>query len=122
MALERLPLDPERRWRIYQLIATASAGSIVSVATAGLGGFQAGVLGSVLTQTNYGFAFTAYDPYSADPLVFVFVALIAWCWFDDRWRLAALAGLVGIFAKETVALVSASCAFAALAGHRNTRR
>ena len=123
MLLERIPVDAERRWRWYQALATSVAGSISTLAILHVVGSPlAAIVGAVLVQTSYGFTFTAYDPYTADPMVFVFAAAIAWCWFADRWVLALLFGLVGIFAKETVALVSASCLLAALAGRRRTWR
>lgn len=50
--------------------------------------------------------------------MFVIAAAMAWCWTADRWRLAWILGTVGVFAKETVALVAVSCALAALADRR----
>jgi hypothetical protein len=122
LALERIPIDPEPRWRLYQLTATITAGSITSLLTAAVvGGRGPAVLAAVLAQTTYGFSFTAYDPYTADPWVFVMAAAIAWCWVADRWLIALVAGMIGIFAKETVALVSLSCLLAAMLGrHRVT--
>ena len=115
LALERIPVDSELRWRWYQVAATAAAGTITSLMTATIGrSLGAGITASVLVQTSYGFSFTAYDPYTADPLAFVFAAAIAWWWLEDRWRSALAAGLVGIFAKETVAVAALSCALAAL--------
>jgi hypothetical protein len=123
MALERVPVDPETRWRWYQAAAAATAGSIVSLTTFGIARVPGpALIAAVLVQTSYGFSFTAYDPYTADPMVFVMAALIAWCWFTDRWGLALLAGIVGIFVKETVALVSVTCALAALTRSRPTWR
>ena len=87
-----------------------------------ISGVGAGVLAAVIAQASYGFSFTAYDPYSADPLVFVFAAIIAWCWVEDRWRAALVAGLIGIFAKETVALVSLSCVMAAAINRERATR
>jgi hypothetical protein len=121
MVLARIPLEPERRWRWYQVAATAAAGSITAATTSRLaGGLGAGVIASLLVQTTYGFSFTAYDPYTADPLVFVFAAALAWCAIADRWLLALGIGLAGVFVKETVALVSVSCALAALGRDRPT--
>jgi hypothetical protein len=123
VVLEQIAVDPETRWRWYQAIATAAAGTVTSLATWQFaGGPGAAIIAGVLAQTGYGFSFTAYDPYTADPLVFVFAAAIAWCWFADRWRLALVLGLAGIFVKETVALVSAACLLAALARRRPTWR
>jgi hypothetical protein len=121
--LEPIPVDPETRWRWYQASANAVAGTLTSLATFHVaGGISAAIAAAILAQTNYGFSFTAYDPYTADPLVFVFAAAIAWCWFADRWRLALALGLAGIFAKETVALVSAACLLAALGRDRASWR
>jgi hypothetical protein len=121
MALERIPMDSEPRWRWYQVAATAAAGSMTAAMTSRVaGGLGAGVIASLLVQTTYGFSFTAYDPYTADPLVFVFAAALAWCAIADRWVLALGLGLVGVFAKETVALVSLTCALAALGRDRPT--
>ena len=113
--LEQLPMETDGRWRAYQVVSVATAGTLTSVLTSSVtGNVYAGVLAAILVQSAYGFSFTAYDPFSADPLVFVFASLIAWCWVADRWRPALTAGLVGIFAKETVMLVSGACALAAL--------
>jgi len=113
--LELIPVDSEVRWRGYRWAATTAAGSIIAVTVASITSAPAaGVAAAVLTQASYGFAFTAYDPFSADPAVFVFVAAMAWCWMRGRWALALALGLVGMFAKETVALMSASLAVAAL--------
>lgn len=121
--LEQIPLDAERRWRWHQAAAAAAAGSLTTLATWRFaGGTNAAIMAAVLVQGSYGFSFTAYDPYTADPLVFVVAAAIAWCWLADKWRLALALGLAGIFVKETVALVSASCLLAALARDRATWR
>ncbi len=114
--LEQIPVTPEPRWRAFQLTANTVAGTIVSLTTAAMtNGLPGAAIAAILVQSSYGFAFTAYDPYTADPLVFMLSATLAWCWFGNRWRLALALGLIGIFAKETVALVSASTALAALA-------
>lgn len=113
--LARIPVEPEVRWRGYQLGANTLAGTIVA-ATAGAtsGGWAATAIAAVLTQTSFGFAFTAVDPFTADPMVFVISAVITLCWLTNRPAAAFAAGLVGVFAKETVALTSAAAALAAL--------
>lgn len=117
--LEQIPVGSERRWRGYQLAANTIAGSIVAVTTAGLAnGLPAAAIASILVQTSFGFTFTAYDPYTADPMVFVIAAAMAWCWMANRAFAALALGLVGVFAKETVALVSAATALAALVNRR----
>ena len=103
-----LPIDADTSWRVYQVTANTAAGVILAGLT------TAPVLASVMIQTSYGFTFTAYDPYAADPLVFVFAALLIWCWHNDRVRLAIGLAAIGIFAKETVALVAGALAIAAL--------
>ncbi len=89
--------------------------SILAITTAGLAnGLPAAVLASLMVQMSFGFAFTAYDPYSAEPLLFVFSALLTWCWLANRPLTALGLALVGVFVKETVALVSGAAALAAM--------
>lgn len=115
VVLEQIPVESERRWRGFQVSANTVAGTLLSITTGAMtNGLPGAAIAAILVQSSYGFAFTAYDPYTADPLVFVFSATLAWCWFANRWLLALAVGLVGIFAKETVALVSAATALAAL--------
>lgn len=115
VVLEQVPADPDLRWRVYRWTATAVAGTVVALTAASpSGSLHAAIAASILTQASYGFAFTAYDPYSADPAVFLTLALLAWCWLRDRWGIALALALVGIFAKETVALMSVATALAAL--------
>jgi hypothetical protein len=122
LALARLPGDAESNWRGSEVLGTATAGVFVSVAVFAFGGLTAAIIAAVLAQTSYGFAFTAYDPYTADPWVFAFAAAIAWCWFVDRPRIAWALGTVGVFAKETVALVTLACVIAAWTDDRARRR
>lgn len=123
VALERIPMDPDRRWRVFRVAATSVAGSLLALTTAQLGnGWPAAALASLMVQSSFGFAFTAYDPYSADPFVFVISAVITWCWLTNRIAGAFAAGMIGVFAKETVALVSAATALAALAARQREHR
>lgn len=121
--LEQVPLEPRLRWRVYQVTANAAAGTLLAVATASLTMPPgAPALASVIAQMSYGFTFTAYDPYTADPLVFVASALLALCWIRN-WPVAALVvGVIGVFAKETVALVAAAAALAALLDRQRPHR
>lgn len=113
--LAQIPIEPGVRWRSYQLFSNSLAGVIVAmIASRVSGAWAAPVIASILTQTSFGFAFTAYDPYTADPLVFVISATIALCWLTNQPIVALAIGLVGVFAKETVALTSAATALAAL--------
>jgi hypothetical protein len=108
-----LPVDGHIGWRVYQITANAAAGTILAPLT------TAPAIASIVIQTSYGFAFTAYDPYAADPLVFVFAALLVWCWIRDRVAIAIAAAAIGIFAKETVALIAGVLAIAAMIDRRS---
>jgi hypothetical protein len=109
-----LPFDSDTSWRVYQVSANAAAGTLIALAAATLSASGvAAALASVAAQASYGFAFTAYDPYAADPLVYVFAALLTWCWITNRVNAAILLGAIGIFAKETVALLTLCLAIAA---------
>lgn len=112
--VSRLPLDPDTSWRAYQVGANAAAGTIIALAASAISaGASAPLLASVIAQTSYGFTFTAYDPYAADPMVFLIAALLTWCWIHDRMWPALVLSSVGVFAKETVALIAISFAIAA---------
>ena len=102
MLLEQVPMDSERRWRGLQWLAHTATGSVVAVTTTALG---SPLIASILVQTSYGFAFTAYDPYTADPVVFFISGLILYLWLADRALAVTLVAALGVFAKETVALV-----------------
>ena len=118
VAVHQLPLDPDTSWRTYQVLSNAAAGSVIAVVTVRSTTPAAPFLASVMAQTSYGFTFTAYDPYAADPLVFLIAALLTWCWVHDRpWPALALSA-IGIFAKETVALIAIAIALAALIERR----
>ena len=107
--LEQVPMDPERRWRGLQWLAHSTTGALVAMATAPIG---SPLIASVLLQTSYAFTFTAYDPYTADPVVFLISALILYLWLVDRAFTVAVVAALGVFAKETVALVASVPAFA----------
>lgn len=119
VVVHQLPLDADTSWRTYQVLSNAAAGSVIATVAGTLAtGLAAPVLASVLAQASYGFTFTAYDPYAADPLVFLIAALLAWCWVHDRvWPALALS-TIGIFAKETVALLAVAIALAAMIERR----
>ena len=107
--LEQVPADAERRWRGLQWIAHTATGSIVAIATAPIG---PPLIASFLVQTSYGFTFTAYDPYSPDPVVFLISAIVLYLWLIDRALAVAVIAVVGVFVKETVALVASAPALA----------
>jgi hypothetical protein len=123
MIVHALPIDRDRGWRAYQVISNGLAGTLVAALAGSLtAAATAPFIASVLVQTSYGFAFTAYDPYSADPLVFVFAALLAWCWYRDRPLPAVALCVVGVFVKETAALIAGILALAALLERRQNWR
>lgn len=118
--LHQLPIDAEVAWRGYQVLTNAAAGSVIAGVTLSIApGLTMPLLASVMAQTSYGFTFTAYDPYTADPMVFLFAALLTWCWITNRLGLAIALSAIGIFAKETVAIVAASIALAAIIERRD---
>jgi hypothetical protein len=109
MGLERIPADPELRWRAFQLLTHVATGSVVAVAVAPIG---SPLIASILLQSSYAFSFTAYDPYTPDPLVFLIAALVLYLWIQDRALTIAAMAAVGVFAKETVALIASAPAIA----------
>jgi hypothetical protein len=117
--LEQLPGEAEARWRTLAQVANAAAGFIVASMTAQLTtAWQAPILASLVMQMSFGFTMTAYDPYSPDPFVFLVAAVIAWLWFRDRPLISLLIAAIGVFGKETVAVIAAAAACAALAARR----
>lgn len=121
--LEQLPGSTEFRWRTLAQVSNTAAGSIVGLMTASLTpGWAAPILASLIVQTSFGFAMTAYDPYSPDPFVFLVAAVIAWLWLLDRPIVALLVACVGVFGKETVAVMAAVAACAAVVERRSNWR
>jgi hypothetical protein len=97
------------------VVFTAAAGIVLGLTAATLStSLSTPVMAGVVAQASYGFAFTAYDPYAADPLVFLIAASLLWCWIHDRWRPALALAIVGVFVKETVTLIAGVLAIAAL--------
>src|SRR4051812_32880921 len=72
MLLERIAVDPDVRWRVHQWVAHTSAGAILSISVAE---GASPLIAATVLQLSYPFAFTAYDPFTSDPLVFVVAAL-----------------------------------------------
>jgi hypothetical protein len=122
LLLEQVPLDPDVRWRVYAATAKALAAFVVAVVVGSLTTVShAPLLASFITQTTFGFTLTAYDPYTADPLVFLAAALLLLAWMREWLWLAIAVSVVGVFAKETVVLLSGSVALTAL-WHRRAQR
>jgi hypothetical protein len=113
-ALEHLPLPTEVRWRAFAVAANAVAGVLIAVFAAGAGaGGLGALLASIVFQTSFGATFAVFDPFTPDPAVFLAAALIALAWLRNWPVLALLVGAVGVFAKETIALVLTAAAIAA---------
>jgi hypothetical protein len=113
--LDFVPMDAEPRWRAYQWLAHTATGTLVATAAAPI---ASPLLTTVLLQSSYGFAFTAYDPYTPDPFVFLIAALTLYLWLLDRILAMTLLAGVGVFAKETVALIASVPAIAVLLSAR----
>jgi hypothetical protein len=116
--LEFVPAEPEPRWRAYQWLAHTTTGSVLAMTVAPI---ASPLMTSVLIQSSYGFAFTAYDPFSADPFVFLVAALTLHLWLLDRTLALTLLASVGVFAKETVALIASVPALAVMLSERTRR-
>jgi hypothetical protein len=119
MLLAPVPLEPEWRWRGLQWLAHTATGTIVAVAAMPAGSPW---IASVLLQGSYAFTFTAYDPYTPDPVVFLIAALLLYCWIRDRALAATLIAVVFVFAKETVALIAVAPAIAVMVFHDRPAR
>lgn len=116
--LEFVPMESGPRWRAYQLLSHTATGTVVAMAVTPL---ASPLMTSVLLQSSYAFAYTAYDPYSADPFVFLVAALTLYLWLLDRTFAMALMVSVGVFAKETVALIASVPAIAVMLCERTKR-
>jgi hypothetical protein len=119
MVLNRIPADPELRWRSLQWLAHTATGTVVASVVAPFG---SPFVASILAQTSFGFAYTAYDPYTPDPVVFLVAALLLYCWSIDRVFAATLMVTVLVLAKETVALLATIPAIAVLFANDRTQR
>jgi hypothetical protein len=108
------PLPEVARWRAFAAAANTATGvALGAVALAAGGGWLGAVLATVLFQGSFGAAFTVFDPFTPDAAVYLIAALLALCWYADRSRVALVLGVLGIFAKETIALVLVGLALAA---------
>lgn len=116
--LEFAPIEPERRWRGYQWLAHTATGTVVAMSITPI---ASPLITSALLQSSYGFAYTAYDPFSADPFVFLIAALTLYLWLLDRVLAMTLMASVGVFAKETVALIASVPAIAVMLSERTRR-
>ena len=121
-ALEPVPLPPTIRWRLFAVVANVVTGVVLAgVVASAAGGPVAALLAAVLFQMSFGATFAVFDPFTPDPAVFLAAALIALAWLRNWPRVALAVGLVGVFAKETVALVLTAAAIAAWLDRRQAR-
>jgi hypothetical protein len=116
--LEFVPIEAEPRWRAYRWLVNATTGTVVAMAVTSI---ASPLMTSFLVQSSYAFAYTAYDPYVADPFVFLVAALTLYLWLLDRILAMTLMASVGVFAKETVALVASVPAIAVMLSERTRR-
>lgn len=119
MLLDRIPADPELRWRAHQWLAHTATGTMVAIAVMPSG---SPLIAAVILQLSYPFAFTAYDPFTADPMVFVIAALTLSLWLSDNWIVYLAIAAAGVFVKETVALLASAAAMASMLSNRASRR
>ncbi len=113
--VEHIPLALPIRWRVYQVVANTAAGVLIAVATViSLRQASAAIVASVMVQTSFGFAYTAYDPYTADPAVFLASSIILLSWLVNRPRAAGIVTVICVFVKESVAFIGAAPAIASL--------
>jgi len=116
--LNFVPMDAGPRWRAYQWLAHTATGTVAAMAVAPM---AAPAITSIMLQSSFGFTYTAYDPYSADPFVFLIAALTLHLWLIDRTLAMTLMAAVGVFAKETVALIATVPALAVMVSERTRR-
>jgi len=119
VALEQIPLDAERRWRGLQWLAHTATGTITAMVVSP---FASPFIASTLLQTSYAFSFTAYDPYTPDPVVFLIASLMLFFWMRDRALWVVAIATIGVFVKETVGVLAACVALAGLIATNRAQR
>jgi hypothetical protein len=124
-ALERFNAPDVVRWRAFAVAANTLtgvllAGLAVAAAYTRLG--LAAMLASILYQASFGATFAVFDPFTPDAVVYLLAACLAVLWWLDRPWLATAVGVIGVFAKETVALEMTATALAACVQPRGRRR
>lgn len=117
MLLERVPINAETRWRATQWLAHTATGTITAIVTSP---FASPFIASTLLQTSYAFAFTAYDPYTPDPVIFLIAAVMLLAWMRDAAVPATLIAAAGVFAKETAGALAACTAIAVVVSRERT--
>ena len=102
--LGRLPGSSIVRWKAYAVAANAAAAAGVWLlcVTLGFGGRAAG-LAAALSAFGFGSLYTLHDPFTADPLMFALGPFMTSELVAGRLGIAAVAGVVGVLAKEFAA-------------------
>jgi hypothetical protein len=124
-ALERVPAPDVVRWRAFAVGANALTGMLLAslaVAAAITRPWVTAAVASILYQASFGATFAVFDPFTPDAAVYLVAACLALLWWLDRPWLAMLVAVVGVFAKETVAVVMTAAALAACFHGRGRRR
>jgi len=121
--LENVPVSSVVSWRALAFGTNVLTG-LVLARIAMLCGAEAGgvLIVSILFQTSFGATFAVFDPFTPDAVVYLVASLVALCWVRGWPVRALLIGLVGVFAKETVALVMSVPALAVCLSGRPRRR
>lgn len=117
--LEQLPGPSLLKWKTYAVIANASAAVAVAVfaVTVGLGP-PAALLALWLSGIGFGGLFTLFDPYSADPAMFVLGPLLTTWIVRRRYAVTGIVSAVGVLAKEFAAAPLWIATAAAVMGRR----
>jgi hypothetical protein len=109
-----IPLPDVDSWRALAVVANAIDGILLGALAAAAGaGVSAALIAAILFQASFGATFSVFDPFTPDALFMCLGAMLALCWWYDRPFVALGIGLVGIFVKETVALLVSIAALAA---------
>ena len=102
--LGRLPGPSIVRWKAYAALSNAAAAVAVFTLCLTFGmSRRAASMASVVSAFGFGSLYTLHDPYTSDPLMFFAGPFITNELFQARFAFAALAGAIGVFAKEFAA-------------------
>jgi hypothetical protein len=113
------------RWRAFSIVGNALTGTLLAglaVAATRQRPAMTAVVASILYQASFGATFAVFDPFTPDAAVYLLAALLALLWWWDRPWLAMGVAVVGVFAKETIALVISAAALAAFFQPTERRR
>jgi hypothetical protein len=117
--LARLPVEREAGWRAVQVIGNTAAGLLIGIVCWQItGAIISPFLAAVLSQLSFGFAHTAWDPYSPDPILFAVGGLVTLLWLKNKPLAVLPLSVIGVFVKETTAVYAIAVALAAIAGRR----